>query len=291
LKVALDDYIDRRLANSAKRPAEAMKGARWQFDRYLSSWSNRQLGHLRRRDVLNRHKELRDKHGLFTANRAVQLLRAVYYWAQEHMDWKGENPACIELFSERQHQRSRFLQADELARLWAALTTEPSRDLQHFVILALFTGARKSDVLSARWENISFDPPAWTIPDPKNKEPYIVPLMSEVVAILKDRQEGAKTEWVFPSRGRTKHLTGFKHSWPALLKRAKISGLRIHDLRRTLGSWQASTGASLPIIGKSLGHRSQAATSIYARLQLEPVQASLERATKAMLTAGEKKTD
>jgi integrase len=291
LKVAVDDYADRHLANNAKRPVESVKGAKWQFEKYLSSWGKRQLGHIRKRDVLNRHKEIRDEHGLFTANRAVQLLRAVYYWALEHMDWKGENPACIELFSERPHQRSRFLQADELARLWAALKTEPSRDLQHFVILALFTGARRGDVLSARWANISFEPPAWTIPDPKNKEPYVVPLMKEAVEVLKDREKTAKKEWVFPSRGRTGHLTGFKHSWPALLKRAKITGLRIHDLRRTLGSWQANTGASLPIIGKSLGHRSQAATSIYARLQLEPVQEALERATKAMLTAGEKKPD
>jgi integrase len=290
LKNALKDYVERWLAKSAKKPAKAIKDANWQFDKYLSSWGNRQLGHIQKRDVLNRHKDIRDTNGLFTANRTVQLLRAVYYWAKNHMDWKGENPASITLFSERQHRRSRFLQADELARLWTALSTEPSRDLQHFVILALFSGARKSDVLSARWENISFEPPVWTIPDPKNKEPYAVPLMAEVVTILQDRQKEAKTEWVFPSRGQTGHLMGFKHSWPLLLTRAKITGLRIHDLRRTLGSWQATTGTSLPIIGKSLGHLSQEATSIYARLQLEPVQESIERATKAMLTAGEKKS-
>jgi integrase len=289
LKIALEDYVERHLGKDAKKPVEAMKGARWQFNKYLSPWGNRQLGHIRKRDVLNRHKDLRDAHGLFTANRAVQLLRAVYYWSQEHLQWKGDNPACIKLFAERPHQRSRFLQADELARLWTVLREEPSRDLQHFVILSLFTGARKSDVLSATWPTISFEPSAWSIPDPKNKEPYVVPLMSEVVTVLNERRKDAKNEWVFPGRGRTGHLTGFKHSWPALLKRAKITGLRIHDLRRTLGSWQATTGASLPIIGKSLGHLSPEATSIYARLQLEPVQEAVERATKAMLTAGKKK--
>ncbi|MCA3269505.1 MAG: recombinase XerD, partial [Thalassospira sp.] len=62
--------------------------------------------------------------------------------------------------------------------------------------------------------------------------------------------------------------------------------LRIHDLRRSLGSWQASTGASGYIIGKSLGHKSQQATQIYARLNLDPVRESVERATQAMMTAG-----
>jgi integrase len=62
--------------------------------------------------------------------------------------------------------------------------------------------------------------------------------------------------------------------------------LRIHDLRRSLGSWQASTGASGFVIGKSLGHKSQQATQIYARLNLDPVRDSIEKATQAMMTAG-----
>lgn len=65
----------------------------------------------------------------------------------------------------------------------------------------------------------------------------------------------------------------------------RINDVRIHDLRRTMGSWQAKTGASLAIIGKSLNHKSQQATAIYARLDLDPVRASLEKATSAMLDA------
>ncbi|HRB21537.1 MAG TPA: tyrosine-type recombinase/integrase, partial [Nitrosomonas sp.] len=62
--------------------------------------------------------------------------------------------------------------------------------------------------------------------------------------------------------------------------------LRLHDLRRTLGSWQAKTGASLAIIGKSLNHKHQNTTAIYARLDLDPVRNSVNTATSAMLTAG-----
>lgn len=67
--------------------------------------------------------------------------------------------------------------------------------------------------------------------------------------------------------------------------RTRISDLRIHDLRRSLGSWQAKTGASLAIIGKSLSHKTAQATAIYARLDLDPVRESVERATSAMLAA------
>lgn len=71
-------------------------------------------------------------------------------------------------------------------------------------------------------------------------------------------------------------------------EQARIHDIRIHDLRRTLGSWQAITGASLPIIGKSLNHKSQQATAIYARLDLDPVRASIEKATSAIFAAAEK---
>lgn len=66
---------------------------------------------------------------------------------------------------------------------------------------------------------------------------------------------------------------------------ARLDDVRIHDLRRTLGSWQARTGASLVIIGKSLGHKSQQATAVYARLDTDPVRQAMETATSALLQA------
>jgi integrase len=70
---------------------------------------------------------------------------------------------------------------------------------------------------------------------------------------------------------------------------ARLDDVRIHDLRRTLGSWQARTGASLVIIGKSLGHKSQQATAVYARLDTDPVRQAMETAASAMLEAGGRK--
>ena len=72
-----------------------------------------------------------------------------------------------------------------------------------------------------------------------------------------------------------------------VLARAKLTDVRIHDLRRTLGSWQAKQGASLAIIGKSLNHKNQNTTAIYARLDLDPIRESVNAATSAMLMAGE----
>jgi len=64
-----------------------------------------------------------------------------------------------------------------------------------------------------------------------------------------------------------------------------IEDLRLHDLRRTLGSWQAINNSSLAIIGKSLGHKTHQATAIYARLSLDPIRQSVVTATASMLNA------
>jgi integrase len=73
------------------------------------------------------------------------------------------------------------------------------------------------------------------------------------------------------------------------MQRAQIKDLRIHDIRRTLGSYQAITGASLQIIGKSLGHKSQHATQIYSRMNLDPVRKSMENAVGLMMNSADKK--
>lgn len=65
-----------------------------------------------------------------------------------------------------------------------------------------------------------------------------------------------------------------------------LMDIRLHDLRRTFGSYQAITGASLPIIGKTLGHKSQQSTQVYARLNDDPVRDSMEKAAAEILKFG-----
>jgi integrase len=139
-----------------------------------------------------------------------------------------------------------------------------------------------------RWPEIAWERATWTIPAEKAKEDEAIDIALSAVAlrILEKRRAESTSEWVFPGRGRTGHLMEPKTAWKRIVDRASLQDLRLHDLRRTLGSWQAATGASLPIIGKSLGHKSIAATQIYARLNLDPVRESVRRATDAMLLAG-----
>jgi len=129
----------------------------------------------------------------------------------------------------------------------------------------------------------------WLIKETKNGTPQTVTLSPEALSILRNKIRNRKpsepTTFVFPEDGRRSgHLIEPKKGWNRILGRAGIDDLRIHDLRRTLGSWQVKTGASLVTIGKGLNHKNPSTTEIYARL--EPVRQSVNAATAAMMEAG-----
>jgi integrase len=286
----LKSYIDKRIRAHSKNPERVEKELWWAVDRHLASWKNRKIGTIRRADVLKAHADLGEEHK-FAANRLVELIRGAFNFATQEELFRDENPAAgVKAFHEA--SRTRFLQPEELARLFTALRKKTPADLRDFVNLSLWTGARKSDVLSMRWENISLADNKWEVPDPKSRAPYVIALTPEAVEILRARhRQNGNSPWVFPSKlSKSGHVVNVKKPWQRLLKKAKITDLRIHDLRRTLGSWQAATGASLPVIGKSLGHGDgSSATAVYARLNLDPVRESVLTATRAMIEASKKK--
>lgn len=285
LGIVLEDYCEKRLGKHSKNPERAMRYARWQFKTYVAGWRNRKLGSIQRADVRDMQVRVGEKHGRFTANRVLQLVRALFNWARKTEQWNGENPAAnIELYPEA--SRERFVQPAEAPKLFQALAAESNLDLRDYVLLSLFTGARKADVLGMRWQDLDLKRGLWMIPETKNRSPHLVPLEAEPLQILHARQRRSSSQWVFPGTGKDGHLLDLKRSWGRLLRNAKIADLRKHDLRRTLGSWEAAAGVSLPVIGKTLGHRSSDATEVYARLHLDPVRDAIRLATGALLAAG-----
>lgn len=312
----------------------------WAYDereitKFLSNWFNRKISDISKHEITNLHLKLRKVNGLYQANRIIERLRSMYNKAIE-WGWDGDNPTKgIRKFKEK--SRDRYITPAEMPLFMDALEDEGNEVARDYFYIALFTGARKTNTLQMRWEQIDWHNKTWRIPDTKNGEPVVIPLGGKALEILDKRLKFSHgNPWVFPSAtSKEGHFADPKKAWnrvrqkatlalwkqiPAyaalieevkeelekadnygyetlrlyntVLKKAEeykmqlptgLMDLRLHDIRRTFGSWQAISGASLQIIGKSLGHKSQHSTQVYARLHNDPVRASMEKATEAML--------
>ncbi len=140
-----------------------------------------------------------------------------------------------------------------------------------------------------KWTGIEFLFKRWRISDDetKNKEVNLVMLPDQAMVILERRfRENQKlappSEYVFPGTGERGHLHDPKKAFKRIKKRMEVSDFTMHDLRRTLGSYMAISGASLPIIGAALNHKSYDSTEIYARLSKEPVLEAVNKAVKVI---------
>lgn len=256
------------------------------FKNHVLPLANRKLSEIRHEQIATLHVRVGREHPS-EANRVVALISSLFAYAQEQRVFSAVNPAQgIRKFPET--SRERFLQADELPRFFTALGDEPNGDVRDYLLVSLLTGARRSNVLGMRWEDVHLERAEWRLTHTKNGLPQTVVLTPDVIDLLRQRRDNINSTFVFPSESQSGHLVEPKRAWKRILTRAGIQNLRLHDLRRTLGSWQAKTGASLPIIGKSLNHASHQSTQIYARLDMDPVRDSVGRAVDAMLEAANK---
>jgi integrase len=251
--------------------------------KHFASWLDRRLDKITVDDVLTvknacgKHKHM--------ANRCVEFARAIFNWSAGKNDdgrlnfWSVANPAKdVGTFDE--DPRERFLQPEELVRFKSELEKEKHADLKDFLALALSTGARRSSIFAMRWDDVKWERQVWTVPDSdsKNGQGYSVQLLPAALAVLKRRRAdiAAEVEHVFPGIGKSKHLVDLKKPWNEFRKRARLSDVRLHDLRRTHGSYLAIAGVSLQQIGASLGHKSLQSTEVYAKLHDEAVRAAGE---------------
>ena len=267
-----------------------------QYERHLEPWAGWPLSRVHQGDVRELHNRI-GKDAPYQANRVLALVSAIFSFATSE-GYQGPNPARgVKRFKEQ--SRDRFLDGDELRRFFKALSEEPDPLWRDFFTVALLTGARRSNVEGMAWADIDLGRGIWRIPASESKSgepllcvlaPAAVEVLQRRAATIKDlivRDGGTTTDdtYVFPSWGVTGHVTEPKKAWAGILKRAGLADLHIHDLRRTLGSWQAAAGASLSIIGRSLGHKNIATTAIYARLNMDPIRESVNTATANMMQA------
>lgn len=296
-------YSDRHLVHLADTTQRAYRSA-WDE---LARLHGRRLDRIARSDVARLHGELGQRSkALADKTRAVlsSMLSLAAEWGYLEAPPRFPRPFGTE-------RRNRWLSRDEISQLLAVLRmtdedevtaksaaleaaevagldtkwTWVTQDSRDYFRLLLFTGARRNEVASMRWDQLHLDRGLWMR---RQKGGAVTPtaLPSRVVEILKRRLEERQVEvvdgeeqpiaWVFPGPGKSGHLVEPKKMWSTVCARAGLSNVRIHDLRHTHASWLAQAGVSLQIIGAQLGHRQTSTTERYAHLHQDPIRRAVE---------------
>ena len=238
---------------------------------------------VRHADIDKLHRKITATGASVRANRVAALLSRLFGLAVI-WEMRPDNPVKgIERNPET--ARHRYLEGDELDRLLAAVAAHPNRQGPHVIELLLLTGARRSEVLRMRWDQLDLGEGIWTKPASATKQARLhrIPLSPPARQVLVEIKEAAEEKaakskyrrdpspWVFPARYGGGPLTDVKHVWAAICRTAGISDLHLHDLRHAYATFLASAGSSLPIIGRLLGHSQPGTTNRYSHLQLDPL--------------------
>jgi integrase len=211
----------------------------------------------------------------YAANRALALLSRLMSLA-EKWGWRAQNTNPCKLIARfSEEARNRYLSLGELNNLALAISelleeSEITPAAANAIELLLFTGARLNEILGARWDWVDRDRQTLCLPDSKTGK-RVVYLSAQALDVLaKQAQLRTDSVYIFPSREDDKHFKSLRKPWGKVIDRAGLDGVRLHDLRHTAGSIAVNLGASLPIIGKLLGHSQPKTTQRYAHVDIDP---------------------
>jgi integrase len=213
-----------------------------------------------------------------TCNRILAVLKSICALALAHGALPPGQSPCAGVPSFKVHtQRERYLAPDEAGRLMRALEESPRPEAVALRLL-LLTGARKSEILKARWENVRLDQRLLTVPLSKSNKPRHIPLSDEAAAIIRSIRREPGCPWLFPGHAPDKPLSDIYLFWNELRRKLGLADVRIHDLRHTFASFLVNAGHSLYEVQKLLGHSDPRTTMRYAHLG----QASLVAAAQTV---------
>jgi integrase len=225
------------------------------------------LDEIKRQDLIDLYSKHRTTHKPASTNRIIILSRYIFNCA---IKWEQvgivKNPTDgIDLYPEN-NKLERFLTEDESLRLFNALKESDNELLKYIVAMLLLTGARKREVLDARWRDFDFDHKLWTVEFNKSGKPRYIPISDGLADLLKKVPKVDGCEWVFPSPKTGRPFVTIFNAWNTARKRADLAEVRMHDLRHSFASFLVNSGRSLYEVQKILGHTQTKTTQRYAHL-------------------------
>lgn len=282
-------YMERH----AKPHKRSWRDDQRRLDRHvLPRWRTLRADAITRADVAALHHQI-GKTTRYEANRTVAVLSKMFELARRwgFVPDGHPNPARdIDKFHEE--RRDRWVTPEELPRLAEAINAESNETARAALWLYLLTGVRKSELLQAKWADVDFERRELRLPMTKAGRTHYVPLSPPALAVLESIARVEGNPYILPGRAPQgpdadkqppRPFVNIDKPWQRVRKAAGIDDVRLHDLRRTVGSWLAQSGASLHLIGRVLNHTNTSTTAIYARFGQDHAREALDRHAERLL--------
>jgi integrase len=276
LKDVAADFLASAKAKSAARTAKDYEAV---FKQHIeATFGDQPIGEITRASIEKWHEELK---GIpRRANYALTVLVAMFSFAvRRRILGHHEHPALgIRKYAE--NKRTRYLSFDELGRFGAALKDlQSERKVSPWAAAALrlliLTGARSSEILTLKWSFVDLERGILHLPTSKTGKKDIV-LSAAAVGVLKAIPKVEGVPYVVAGRRHGERMTSLQRPFALVCERAKVSGLRIHDLRHTAASVATSAGVGLPVVGRLLGQSQSYTTQRYSHIHDSAERAAAE---------------
>jgi integrase len=212
----------------------------------------------------------------------VMMNRSYVLAAKWNIPGSARNPVAAVSRPRYDNRRERFLTSDEATRLLEACSASSSPILRPIVHLLVLTGARRGELLNARWEHISVERNAWLIPDSKTGKARYVPLSQAALDVIAGLSRYPDCPWLVPNPDTKQPFVSIKRAWDTARKAANLPGLRLHDLRHSAASFMVNSGVDLLSVGKILGHADYQSSMRYSHLANDTLLAAVEAGAAKM---------
>lgn len=282
-KLTLKDF-----AENAYIPHIRLRKRSWQLDVYMLKkyvypyFAEENVHAVSSAVLVNWQRELFERGLSFgTCNRIMALMRALFSsLVRSEIIGKAQNPCLnVQNFAEPP-ARERYLSQKEVRRLLHCLDNSPQSMGAAFIKLLLFTGARKSEILKAAWEQVDLSSRILTVPLSKSGKARHIALSEEAVSVIKSLPRTNK--WLFPGTNPHKPMACPYYLWGKIKKNCGLTDIRIHDLRHSYASFMVNNGCSLYEVQKVLGHSDPRMTQRYAHLDTKVMLSAVDKTGRAI---------
>jgi integrase len=192
------------------------------------------------------------------------------------------NPCAGVPMLEVNNKQERYLNQEEAKRLYVAVCQSENTMLKFIVPMLIFTGARKREVLDAKWGDFDFERRIWRIPTTKAGKARHVPLSDGALNLLSSIPRQKDCPWAFANPDTGKPYVSIYCSWHTARTKAGLADVRMHDLRHSFASLLVNGGRTLYEVQRILGHSQSRTTQRYAHLNQDTLIAAANTATLAV---------